>query len=336
MSYVGAELAVVFATIAPQTSPQSAPPLAEVARVELTGVGGRIDHLAWDAKHRRLWVAAMGNGSVEIVEWSEASAATPPTGRVIKSLRLLAEPQGVAWLEARDEVAFTTGGDGHLHVFDAGTLAPLADLRVGGEADNVRFDAKAGVVWVGCDEGLVAVDVAARKKVATVKLAGHAESFQLEPDGARIFVNVPDAQQVAVVDRVERKVVATWPIAAARSNFPMAVDAAAGRVLVGCRSPAKLLALDAASGALKQELPIGSDVDDLFVDAAHSRVYAACGAGEITVLSRDATGTLAASTSIATVPGARTALFVPDAALLFLAAPARDGKPATIVACAAR
>jgi len=309
------------------------PSLTLESRVELPGVGGRIDHMAWDAKRRRLCLAAMGNGSVELVEFDEA---TPPAARVVKGLRLLAEPQGVAWLEERDELVFTTGGDGHLRVHDPVTLAERADLRAGGEADNVRFDAKSGLVWIGCDEGLVAVDVAKRAKVATVKLAGHAESFQLEPDGARLFVNVPDAGHVAVVDRVERKVVATWPVAAARAHYPMAIDAAAGRLLLGCRSPAKLLALSLKDGALLQELSIGGDADDLFVDEKRGRVYVACGAGEITVLARAADGTLAPETTIPSAPGARTALLVPDVARLFVAAPARDGKPAAVLVYAAR
>lgn len=311
--------------------------LAAVARVELPSVAGRIDHLAWDAKHRRLAVAALGNGSVEIVEWKGGgSTGEPLAGRVVARLEQLEEPQGIVFLAERDELLFTTGGDGLLHVVDAATLAEKKRIAVGGDADNVRFDAKAGLAWVGIEEGIAVVDVAKQERVAVVKLAGHAESLQLEPDGSRLFVNVPSARQVAVVDRAQRTVIATWPIAAAARNYPMALDPAAQCVLIGCREPARLLSLDLASGAVQQELAIGGDCDDLFVDVARGRVDVVCGEGVVTTLTRAATGELTSVGSVATAPGARTGLLVPELALLFVAVPARDGKPAAILAYATR
>ncbi len=307
--------------------------LVSVARVELPGVSGRIDHLAWDAKRRHLAVAALANGSVEVIEWGSSE---PLVGRRVGTIPKLDEPQGIIYLPAREELLFTTGGDGLLHVHDAATLVEKKRLAVGGDADNVRVDEGGELLWIGTEEGLAVVDVAKQERVAVVALAGHAESLQLDPDGTRVYVNVPDARHVAVVDRKQRKVIATWPVTSAARNYPMALDAAAGRVLIGCREPARLLALDAASGALLQELPIGGDPDDLFVDAARHRVYVACGEGVVTLLERGAKGELAPSASIATAAGARTALFVPELALLFVAAPARDGKPAAILAYAAR
>jgi DNA-binding beta-propeller fold protein YncE len=292
--------------------------------IELPKVEGRIDHLAYDAEHDRVFVCALGNGSVEVVDVK--------AGKVVKSLAKFDEPQGVAPVPANQEVAFTSGGDGKLHVLDAATLAEKKTLDAGEDADNVRLDAKAGRLWVGGGEGLVAFDVATWKRAALVKLAGHAESFQLESDGPRLFANVPAARHVAVVDRAKGEVVATWPLDGASSNFPMALDEKNGRLYVGCRSPAVVVVLDTKSGKVVAKSPIGGDCDDLFVDAGRGRVCVSCGEGVVSVLALEKDGAFAPVAKVETASGARTALFVAARNRMWVAAPARDGRAARLLA----
>ena len=105
-------------------------------------------------------------------------------------------------------------------------------------------------MYVGYGDGALAViDPEKVKKLADIKLDGHPESFQLEAQGKRIFVNVPSASQVAVIDREKRAVVARWDVKQAGANFPMALDEANHRLFLGCRQPAKVLVLDAEAGA---------------------------------------------------------------------------------------
>jgi DNA-binding beta-propeller fold protein YncE len=300
----------------------SDPLLVEVARVALTGVDGRIDHLAYDASGSRLYVAALGNGTIEVVDVAKGAVAS----RIDK----LEEPQGVVCLPDSKQVAFTTGGDGKLRVYDAAALTKVKELDAGGDADNVRLDAKAGLVYVGCEEGLAVVDVKKWERVATIKLAGHAESFQLEPDGSKIYVNVPDARHVAVVDAKERKAVATWTLGDASSNFPMALDSANGRLFVGCRSPACLLVLDVKDGRRVAKLPIGGDCDDVFFDAQRKRIYASCGEGVVSVIGVKSADEYEAIARIPTASGARTSLFVPSLSRLFVVAPKRGDRAAEI------
>src|SRR5207237_1144051 len=90
------------------------------------------------------------------------------------------------------------------------------EKQLGGmdDADNVRFDARTNTIYVGYGNGALAVISAeSTNKTADIKLAGHPESFQLEQNGPRVFVNVPDAGHVAVVDRTRKAVIATWPLA---------------------------------------------------------------------------------------------------------------------------
>jgi len=111
----------------------------------------------------------------------------------------------------------------------------------GEDADNVRYDPASGRVYVGYGSALAVLEVATMQLVSRIKLAGHPESFQLESGGSRIFVNVPSAQQIAVVDGKWGNVVGTWDLGEMRANFRMAFDEAKASIVrwhapTGCAS----------------------------------------------------------------------------------------------------
>jgi hypothetical protein len=223
-------------------------------------------------------------------------------------------------------VIVASGEDGKCRVYDAeqkllGTVGGLDD------ADNVRYDADAKLAYVGYGDGALAViDPEAVKRVAEVKLDGHPESFQLEAKGKRIFVNVPSAKQVAVIDREKRAVVAKWDLKDAAANFPMALDEANHRVFVGCRSPAKVLVIDAESGRTVASVDCAGDADDVFFDAARKRVYVTGGDGTVSVIERLGADGYKLVGKVDSAAGARTSLFVPGSGTLYVAVPRRGGQ----------
>ena len=171
---------------------------------------------------------------------------------------------------------------------------------------------------------------------AAVRLSGHPESFQLERNGARIFVNVPDTGQVAVIDRTKREVKSTWEVPGAQANFPMALDEAGRRLFVGARAPALMLVYDIDSGKAVAKVPIGGDTDDIFFDARRKRVYVICGEGRVDVLRQETADRYPHEASVKTAPRARTGLFVPEEGRLYVAAPAAGTGPARILVYRAR
>lgn len=162
-----------------------------------------------------------------------------------------------------------------------------------------------------------------------VRLKAHPEGFQIDDTGARAFVNVPDAEEIAVVDLAKLEVTEALPTQGHRSNFPMAFDPEARRVLVVFRTPARLLVLSAADKAVVADLDTCGDADDVFVDPKRHRVYVSCGTGAIDVL-EEKTGRYQPIGRIGTAPGARTSLFVPELDRLFLAVRAAGPIPAAI------
>jgi hypothetical protein len=187
---LGAGLALAPARAA---SPQA--PLTNVQVDGLPGVQRRIDHFALDTAGRRLFVAALGNHTLEVLDVAG--------GKRIISVPGLNEPQGVAYLPSQHRIVVATRAGGTVTSFDDATYQPVATIPNLPDADNLRFDAAAGQLYVGHGDGALGViDPATMKLVADIPLPGHPESFRLEEGGPRIFVNVPPTREVLVVDRV--------------------------------------------------------------------------------------------------------------------------------------
>lgn len=287
-------------------------PLALVKTIPLPNVAGRIDHFALDAHGGRLFVAALGNDTVEVIDLR--------AGRLVHTIGGCSTPQGLAFVPGANRLFIANGGSATVNLLDGTSFKTLQTLGGLPDADNVRYDAGAGLIYAGYGDGALAVIGATNGKlVASIPLAGHPESFRLEQNGNRIFVNVPDANQIAVVDRDKRAVIATWPMKEFRANFPMALDEANHRLFVGCRHPARLVVLDTAEGREIADAPISSDADDVFYDASRKLIYVSCGGGFLDVLEQRSPDSYALRERIPTASGARTSYFSPERGELFLA-----------------
>jgi hypothetical protein len=296
-----------------------APPLTLERKIPLGDVRGRIDHLAVDPAHRRLFVAELGNDSVGVVD------ADGP--KLLRRIGGLKEPQGVGYVSASDTLLVANAGDGSVRAFAGPDFTPAWRLDLGEDADNVRIDA-AGEAIVGYGGGALAIlDPRTRVKLADMPLKGHPESFQIAESG-RIVVNVPEAHEIAVVDRTAGRQIATWPLVDVGANFPMAIDKAAHRVIVVARHPARLLAF-AEDGARVGEIPTCGDADDVWVDAKRNRIYVSCGEGAVDIVARDDTRYHSIG-RLPTASGARTSFFLSDTDRLYLAVRATQLEKAAI------
>jgi hypothetical protein len=281
-------------------------------KIALSGVSGRIDHLAVDLARKRLLVAALGNGTLEIVDLAG--------GHRVKQVAGLHEPQGVGYAQKPDLVVGASAGDGSVRFFSGEELAPAGSLALGSDADNVRIDPHTGNVIVGYGSGgLAIIDPEKRSKIGDVKLAVHPESFQLDPISKRIFVNLPDAGQIAVVDLTAARQVGSWTVPGLRANFPLAIASSGATVAVVFRHPSKLVLLDPKTGTATQQLDTCGDSDDVFFDTKRRRIYVSCGAGAVDVFQREAAGYRLLA-RVETSSGARTSLFVPELDRLYIAA----------------
>lgn len=292
------------------------------ASIALENVSGRIDHLAVDLEHRRIFIAELGNGSVDVVDVD----ARAPTKRITG----LSEPQGVAYSNRTQVLYVATGGDGVLHSYSGVSLQPAKSVTVGADADNVRIDDVHGRIYVAFDEGIAVIDPATLQLTNRITLKAHPESFQLHSSGNEIIANVPEANQIAVVDVVAHKQIASWRTGEYSANFPLVLDASGQKAIVGFRQPSGVGVYDIVSGKLVQSVDACGDADDLFLDEKRGQLYVSCGTGFIDVFDTSRSTFLRAE-RITTRAGARTSLYVPEWGRLFVAARASAQEPAAIL-----
>jgi hypothetical protein len=323
MAIAGCITVIIGAVACQRTEAQSSSALRQVATIRLPGVKGRIDHLAFDPMRQRLFVAALGNDTVEVLDTA--------TGTHLKSLTGFREPQGITLVGDLGAVAVANGDTGTLQLIDTETFATRWTIAIGGDADNVRYGAMAQRVYVAAVGGLYAVDPAAGRTTGLVPIDGHPESFQLESRGPRVYANLPGllSSQVIAGDRASMTVTARWATQGCGGNYPMALDETTSRLFIGCRRPARLGMVDTTSGSFVTTTDLVGDTDDLFYDEARRRVYVIGGDGAVDVFGRDS-DRLQRLGRVSTRAGARTGLWVASQSRLYVAVPERSGESAEI------
>ena len=291
--------------------------------IRLPGVEGRIDHFSVDVLGQRLFVAALENGTIEVLDVRKDERSAEIKG--------LSEPQGVYYSSQNGELYVASGGEGTLRVYDGNSLNLRQTLELGEDADNVRYDGRSRQILVGFGSGELGLVDASGQKVGTIPLSAHPESFQLEEEGSRIFVNVPKESAVAVVDRTKHTVIAKWGLDWTFANYPMAVDEEDKRLFVGCRLPARLVVLNTGSGQVVGKLPIVGDTDDVFFDPTHRIIYVIGGEGFVDVFRLRDPDHIEKVARVNSAPGARTGLFVSAFNRLFVAVPHRGSQAAKVI-----
>lgn len=290
--------------------------------IEWPEVQGRIDHLSIDVKGERLFVSALGNNTVEVIDLK--------AGKRIKTINGLRDPQGVLYVSGANRLYVANAKDGSVWIFDGSSYTPLKTLAYGDDADNLRYDSGRKRVYVGYGSGALGEIDDEGNKTGEIKLDAHPESFQLEKNSPRIYVNLPKSRKIAVLDREKRAIIATWPIGMALANYPMALDEADHRLFVVTRFPARLLVFDTNTGKTIQRLPAVGDCDDVFYDPNRKRIYASGGDGGISVFEQQDPDHYRESARIITVKGARTSFFSPELDRLFLAVRRQGAQAAAI------
>jgi YVTN family beta-propeller protein len=321
------KLVFLLSCLVPVCTPLAAQPAPGSLRLDrvipLPGVEGRIDHLAADVKGQRVFVAALGNGTVEVVDLAQ--------GKRTAQIKGLKEPQGVAYVPSNGAVYVAGGGDGTVRSFDSQTLKPLHDVTLGTDADNLRFDAAHNQLLAGYGSGAIAVLGLDLSKRGNLALPAHPESFQLVPDGQHLLVNLPDNRSIASIDLNSQTVNAAWSHPSATANFAMAFDKTIHRLFIPCRKPSRLLVVNSDTGAITAWAATVGDADDAFVDEARRMVYIIGGEGLVDVLYVREHDAMVSRARVPTAPGARTGLYVPEWNELLVAAPKQGTNEARLL-----
>jgi len=297
--------------------------------IPLPGVAGKFDHFAIDTAGHRLFIAATGNHSVEVIDLK--------TAKVEQSIAGLGKPHGLVWDEAAGSLYVADGTLAELRLYKGSPFKLAGSIKLSDDADDMVFDEPHHLLYVGHGGGSAAapgkvavIDTAKFALLANLGVASHPEALDFDSQGRRVFANIADSAEVAVINGATNTFVAHWKLIGAADNVPMAYDSGRKRLYVACRTPATVLALDASTGAEIGRVTTGDGADDLFYDAAQSRLYVISGAGEVDVIKVDGGTGMSTIGVIHTAAGAKTALFVPAENNLYVGVPGTAAKPAEI------
>ena len=275
-------------------------PLAARSRVMLPGVLGRIDHFGYDGRRGNLFVSALGNNTVEVVN----------SLKVVHTIRGLGQPQAALYVEELDRLA-VSGKDGKLRFFDGSTFALLKTLDFGTDADNLRYEPDEKIVYLGYGDGAIAMvePAAMRRLPKEFALGSHPESFQFEKNGLRIFVNLPDQEAIGVIDRKSGEI-SRWQIKGMKTNHALAFDEASHRLFSAALQPGKLWVIDSDSGRVVTTLRIVLGVDDIWFDATRKRILASGHAGFVSVIQQTDRDSYEVIAQVPTAVGAGNSIYL--------------------------
>jgi hypothetical protein len=306
-----------------------------------TGIPGRIDHMAYDPATKRLFVACVANGSLEVIDLD--------AGRRIGMMDRLPGPQGVA--VAGGFVYVATGDDGRLYRFETRVPKSPRSVEVGDDADNVRI-ARDGKIWVSFGGegpgGLASFDADTMRPDLKMGLPRMPEGFQLHPTADAIFANVPAGKRSTADGSVFGLKRSTgerlWErrLTGRAGNFPMTLDPVNDRLFIVARKPAVLISLSTRDGSILGETPCPSQSDDLFFDA-RSGLVAVIGGGELPtpgdpggagasldLFAIDGSGRPSRLGGSPLPPHSRTGALAADRRNLYVGVPASQDRPAEV------
>jgi DNA-binding beta-propeller fold protein YncE len=301
-------------------------PLQLEEEIPVPNVAGRLDHFTADAKRKRLFVSALGNNTLEVIDVF--------SGKVIHSIQGLSEPQGPLYVPDFDKLYVANAGDGKVNVYDGATYTLRKSIEIGEDPDNMRYDASSKKVFVGFGEedgGIAAIDPSTDERVGEIfKTGGHPESFQLEASGGHLFVNVPDADNV--VESIDRKTGALtkWPLQGLRGNYAMALNEGDHRLFTITRKTPMMVVLDTQTGKEIARLRAAGECDDLFFDASRKRIYEIGGEGFISVFQQDDPEHYSLIQNVPSTIGVRTGYWFAKRDRFYVGVPAKGNEPAQV------
>jgi hypothetical protein len=309
-----------------QNSTREILPLQLEEQIPVPSVAGRIDHFSADAKRKRLFVSALGNNSLEVIDVF--------AGRVVHSIKGLAQPQGPLYVPAVDKLYVANAEDGKVRVYDGATYTLRKTIDFGKDPDNMRYDEASKRVYVGFGEddgGIAVIDPKTDERIGEVyKTGGHPESFQVEAKGGHIFVNVPDAGNV--VESIDKKTgaVTKWPLKDLRANYAMALNEEDHRLFTITRKTPMMVVLDTQTGKEVARLRAAGECDDVFFDASRKRIYVIGGEGIISVFQQNDPDHYELVANVPSAVGIRTGFFFAKRDRFYVAVPAKGIEPAQI------
>ena len=288
-------LGIVAATSLPFAQSASGP-YKVIRTAKVGGVGG-FDYVFADAAERKLYIPRSGAGA-----------------RVtVFNLDTLAPVGEIANTNARGVAVDPISGHGFasskpVAMWDSITLAPIKTIDIQGNPDGIMFDPFNERIWVFSHVAPHAtiIDGKDGTVVGTLDLGGEPEQAVSDGNG-RLFVDIEDKDQIAVVDTKALRVTTRYDLSSqAKTPAGLAFDVKNHVLFAACRAPGMIVMLNSETGKIIATLPIGSGVDGAVFNPATMEAFSSQGDGTLTVIKENSPTAFAVEQTVHTQASAKT------------------------------
>lgn len=282
---------ILFSTLlvgfAPGAEAQALPPLKLVQTIPLPGVPGALDHMGIDVQGQRLFIPAEQHHTVEVVDLK--------AGKRIRTISDVSWPSTIAYRPQSNEIFVTDRSHGSVEVFSGDTYELAKTIKLITGPDNATYDPASQLFYVASGGGhlglpytsIAIVDAAAKEHLGDIKVqSSNIQAMAIEPSSKpdkKMYADLADKDQIAVIDLQKRAVLATWPTTPeCQGPFASAVDAVHHRLFVGCRmyrtqpqwwDPGRMIVMDTDTGKMVAEFVAVGGSDEMFFDPESQRIY---------------------------------------------------------------
>jgi DNA-binding beta-propeller fold protein YncE len=316
------------------TKGQEHAPLKLLRTIPMPNVKGRIDHMEVDLKGGRLFVAALENGTLEVVDLK--------AGEWSRSVPGIKAPQGIAYLPEINKLYVANENDDSLKVFRGDTLALLKTIPLDLGSNRVAYDPLSGHLFVGyggasakLEHGeLGIIDPKTDQLIKKVPVGIRPAEILIDKIGKTLFVFESRGNVIQVIDARKNELLHIWPVSSQRPGDG-AFDEANHRLLIGTRNPPSMIVMDSTTGKEVARLPTVEGMDGVYFDARLKRVYVSGGrdndVGYIFVYQQQDADHYTQIGKIPTRSGAGTSFWSPEANRYYVAAPGNEKEQAAIL-----
>jgi len=327
---------------------QDKPTLRLLQTIPLSGVSGRLDHMAVDLEKKRLFVAAVANGTLEVLDLD--------AGKVINSIPGIKDTQDALFLGGQFNKLYVSSLDGTLRIFQGETFRLIQALKLEPDPNRLLYDPATDLIYFGYGGQNAGFDAYGRVGIMQAKRGapsdqfvadmiaptyrpGHLAEMAMEDNG-RLLICDSRADLIFQFDTRKRELLKSWP-AHGDGAGDMALDRARHRLFVGTRIPAEMTVYDSLSGKEIASLPGPETMDGVYYDADLKRIYMSGGRwygtpeaspGWVYVYQQKDADHYELVSRVKTRPGAGKSLFVPQLKRLYVASQAIGDQDAAILA----
>src|SRR3984957_17056928 len=326
---------------------QDKPTLRLVPTIPLSGVGGRLGHMAVGFGKKRLFVSAVGNGTLEVLDLG--------AGKVINSIPGIKDAQDALFLGGQFNKLYVSSLDGTLRIFQGETFRLIQALKIEPDPNRLLYDAATDLIYFGYGGQNAGFDAYGRVGIIQAKRGapsdqfvadmiaptyrpGHLAEMAMEDDG-KLLVCDSRADAMFQFDTRKRELLKSWP-ARGDGAGDMSLDRARHRLFVGTRVPPEMTVYDSVSGKEIASLPGPDTMDGVYYDPELKRIYMSGGRwygspeaspGWVYVYQQQDADHYELVSKVKTRPGSGTSLFVPHLNRLYVASQAIADQEAAIL-----